>query len=175
VQGAGPIGLATLQWVKAAGAGTVVVVEPNLRRRDLASALGADVTVEPGDEARGVVHERTSGLGADIVYECVGRPAAIQSAVDLARRGGAMCLIGLADADATITPATWLVKEIALTSALAYAHEEFAMAMAMIADGRVAVDPLHSATVGLDELGTALDDLASGESVQTKVLVDPRR
>lgn len=175
VQGAGPIGLTTLQWAKAAGAGQVVVVEPNPQRRELAARLGAHHVVEPGADAARLVRELTHGLGADVVYECVGRPAAIQAAVDLARRGGAMCLIGLADADATIVPATWLVKEIRVTAALAYQREEFDMAMGMMADGRVVVDPLHTATVGLDDLASTLADLASGESRETKVLVDPRR
>ncbi len=173
VQGAGPIGLATLQWVRAAGAGEVIVVEPNEQRRALAATLGATVTVEPGDEANAVIRERTHGLGADIVYECVGRPFAVQSAVDLARRGGSMCLIGLADEDASITPAIWLVKEIRMTAALAYFHEEFEMAMGMMADGRVVVDALHTSTVGLDGFASAIADLASGESSQIKVLVDP--
>jgi (R,R)-butanediol dehydrogenase/meso-butanediol dehydrogenase/diacetyl reductase len=174
VQGAGPIGLATLQWARAAGAGRVIVVEPNERRRQLAAALGAHDVVAP-DDAASLVAQHTHGLGADIVYECVGRPFAVQAAVDLARRGGAMCLIGLADEDAPIRPGTWLVKEIAVTASLAYFHEEFDMCMAMIADGRVALEPLHTSTVALAELDAALSDLASGNSAETKVLVDPRR
>ena len=174
VQGAGPIGLSTMQWVRAAGASRVIVVEPNEGRREVALRLGAHDAVEPGASARALVLEHTRGLGADIVYECVGRPLAVQSAVDLARRGGAMCLIGLADEDAPINPGAWLVKEIAVTSSLAYFHEEFEMCMAMMADGRVSVAPLHTSTIGLSQLSAALDDLASGQSLQTKVLVDPR-
>ena len=173
VQGAGPIGLTTLQWVKAAGAGELIVVEPDASRRRLAAELGATLTVGP-DEAAPIVAERTNGLGADIVYECVGRGFAVQSAVDLARRGGTMCLIGVADTDATITPAMWVVKEIALVAALAYTHEEFEMAMGMIADGRIRLEPMHSATIGLGDLGEMLGALASGQSGQAKVLVDPR-
>jgi (R,R)-butanediol dehydrogenase/meso-butanediol dehydrogenase/diacetyl reductase len=175
IQGGGPIGLSTMQWVLAAGAGHVVVIEPNPQRRALALALGAHRAVEPGEQASEVVAELTGGLGADIVYECVGLPFAVQTAVDLARRGGAMCLIGLADGDASITPGTWLVKEITVTSALAYFREEFEMAMGMIADGRVVVDRLHTSTVGLADLDAALADLASGASDQIKVLVDPTR
>jgi (R,R)-butanediol dehydrogenase/meso-butanediol dehydrogenase/diacetyl reductase len=174
VQGAGPIGLTTLQWVKAAGAGELIVIEPSAERRELARQLGATHAVAPED-ANAIVRERSNGLGADVVYECVGRPQTIQRAVELARRGGSMCLIGLANADATINPTSWLVKEITVTAALAYLHEEFEMAMGMMADGRVLVDPLHTATVDLAGLGDALADLAGGTSVQTKVLVDPRR
>ena len=173
IQGGGPIGLGTMQWVRAAGAGVVIVVEPNVQRRDLALALGAHHAVEPGAAAKQLIDELTHGLGADIVYECVGRPFAVQSAVDMARRGGAMCLIGLAEGDAPISPGVWLVKEIAVTSSLAYLHEEFEMAMGMIADGRVAVEPLHTSTVSLAGFAAALADLATGTSDQTKVLVNP--
>jgi (R,R)-butanediol dehydrogenase / meso-butanediol dehydrogenase / diacetyl reductase len=173
VQGGGPIGLGTMQWVRAGGAGVVIVVEPNVQRRALALELGAHHSVAPGDEADELIRSLTHGLGADIVYECVGRPFAVQTAVDLARRGGAMCLIGLADGDAPISPGTWLVKEIAVTSSLAYLHEEFEMSMGMIADGRVRVEPLHTSTASLEGFAAALGDLASGVSDQTKVLVNP--
>ena len=49
------------------------------------------------------------------------------------------------------------------------------MCMAMMADGRVRVEPMHSATVTIDELASTIDDLAGGRSAHTKVLVDPRR
>ena len=82
-------------------------------------------------------------------------------------------MIGLPDADATISPGVWLVKEVAFSAALAYFHEEFEMSMGMLADGRVQVEPLHTSTVGLGGLDAALADLAGGQSAQTKVLVDP--
>jgi (R,R)-butanediol dehydrogenase/meso-butanediol dehydrogenase/diacetyl reductase len=173
IQGAGPIGIGAMQWVRAAGAGRVIVIEPSEERRALSIALGAHDAVAPGAEADQLVRELTHGLGADIVYECVGRPFAVQSAVDLARRGGSMCLIGLAEGDAPISPATWLIKEISVTSSLAYLHEEFEMAMGMMADGRVVVDALHTSTVGLDSIEDALADLATGQSSEMKVLVDP--
>ena len=173
IQGAGPIGLGTMQWVRAAGAGRVIVIEPSPERRDLARALGAHHAVAPGDEANQVIQELTHGLGADIVYECVGRPFAVQAAVDLARRGGSMCLIGLAEGDATMSPGAWLVKEISVTSSLAYLHEEFEMSMGMMADGRIVVDSMHTSTVGLDAIEDALADLASGQSKHMKVLVNP--
>jgi (R,R)-butanediol dehydrogenase/meso-butanediol dehydrogenase/diacetyl reductase len=173
IQGGGPIGLATMQWVRAGGAGNVIVVEPNPQRRELAIQLGAHHAVEPGAAADELIKEFTHGLGADIVYECVGRGFALQSAVDLARRGGSMCLVGLPHEESPVTVGTWLVKEIRTTSSLAYVREEFDMAMGMIADGRVQVEPLHTSTVSLDGLAAALADLASGTSTQAKVLVNP--
>jgi (R,R)-butanediol dehydrogenase/meso-butanediol dehydrogenase/diacetyl reductase len=172
VQGAGPVGLTTMQCVAAAGAGHLVVIEPSAARRDLAASLGATHVTTP-DEAHDVVASLTDGLGADLVYECVGARSTLQSAVELARRGGAVCLIGLADGDVPITPNTWLRKEITVVAALAYLHEEFEMTMEMIADGRIRVERLHTSTTCLDGLGATLADLASGTSDQTKVLLNP--
>jgi (R,R)-butanediol dehydrogenase/meso-butanediol dehydrogenase/diacetyl reductase len=172
IQGAGPVGLTTLQCVAAAGAGTTIVVEPSETRREMAAAHGASFVTTP-DEADELIKEHTRGLGADIVYECAGRPETVQTAVDLARKGGSMCLIGLATGEATINPSMWLRKEITVTSALAYIHDDFEVTMEMIADGRVRVDALHTSTARLDSLGKVLDDLASGASDQTKVLVNP--
>lgn len=174
IQGAGPIGLTTLQWVSVAGAGEIVVIEPNDGRRAAAAELGATVTTTP-EEAGALILELTSGLGADVVYECVGRPETIQGAVGLARRGGVVSMIGLPNGTATIDPGVWLVKEITLQAALAYAHEDFEMAMKMIAAGRVNLDAMHSRTVGLEDLGGALDDLAGGSTGDMKILVDPNR
>ncbi len=172
VQGGGPIGLLTLQWVRAAGARQVLVIEPNTGRAAMARALGADDVVAPAD-ADDIVRERTGGLGADIVYECAGLPATVDRAVELARGGGRVCLIGLTDGAATITPGLWLRKEIAVTGALAYRHEEFSMVMSMIADGRIDVTSQHTSTTSLTGLGEVLTDLASGRTEQTKVLVNP--
>ncbi len=172
IQGAGPIGLTTMQWVVAAGAGRVLVVEPNEARRRLAAELGATLTATP-DEARALIDDHSRGLGADVVYECVGRPETIQGAVDLARRGGTISLIGLANGSAPIDPSAWLVKEIELQAALAYQHEEFELAMAMIAAGRIDLDAMHSRTIGLADLDATLADLSDGTSPDMKVLVDP--
>ncbi|MDH4171014.1 MAG: zinc-binding dehydrogenase [Acidimicrobiia bacterium] len=175
VQGAGPIGLLTAQWARAGGAGRVMAIEPSEARRTLALSLGVDVAVTPGDDAGETARELTHGLGADLVYECVGRPETVQTAVDLTRRGGSMCLIGLADAMAPIDPTQWLMKEVRVTAALAYTHAEFEACMGMIADGRVDVASLHTSTIGLDDLPATMATLADGTSTDTKVLVDPNR
>jgi len=174
VQGAGPIGLLTLQWALAAGAREVVVVEPSPERRALAEKLGASLVCAPGAEAHERVRERNQGLGADCVFECVGRPETIQSAVDFARRGASLALIGLAHQDASIRPVSWLVKELSVTGCIAYEHAEFARCMEIMADGRVQTDLLHTRSVGLDELDAVFGELAAGAVRESKVLVDPR-
>ena len=46
--------------------------------------------------------------------------------------------------------------------------------MALVPDGRVRLEPLHDATVALDDLPGTIERLADDPSSALKVLVDPR-
>ncbi len=175
VLGAGPIGLFVLQAARAAGAGTVIVIEPQARRREFALAVGANVVIDPRavDNLPTAVNEALGYEGADVVFECAGIAATINQSVTLARRGGVVSLVGVANRPAEIQPAEWLIKEVRLTSSLAYQREEFAMTQALVADGRMRCAPLHTSTIPLSELANAFRTLADAPE-EIKVLVDPR-
>ena len=168
VQGCGPIGLLTLQCAIARGASHVVAIEPAANRRELALQLGAAEAIHPSEAA-----ERFRRQGADLVYECAGVPATIQQAVDLARRGGRVDIVGLASGAATISPSTWLIKEITVTAAIGHLHHEVSDVIDLIADGLVRTEPLHDRTVGLAELPAVIEEMADDPSNAIKVLVDP--
>jgi len=175
VVGAGPIGLLVLQCARIAGAGAVVVVEPEPQRARLAAELGATVVVDPRSES---VDERVKEIcgrrGPDIVFECAGVPATIDQAVSLVRRGGTMSLVGFATVPAEINPGSWLTREVRVVASLGYVHEEFDVAMQLVADGRLRLKPLCTDTVGLDDLESAFQRLLSGAG-DVKLLVDPHR
>ncbi|WP_231447483.1 zinc-binding dehydrogenase [Brevibacterium zhoupengii] len=101
---AGPVGLFAAQLARIAGAGTVLVVEPQGRRRALALEIGADVAVKPGEETRDAIHKASSGRGADLVYDCVGNEAAIATAIELCRPGAAIMMLGVASGNVSISP-----------------------------------------------------------------------
>jgi len=175
VVGAGPIGLLAVQLVRLAGAGSVVVIEPERSRAELARSLGASEALEPGlADLEERIRAVCGPAGPDLVLECAGVPSTIQRSVELVRRGGRVGLLGLAAAPATIQPAAWLGKEVSLTASLGYTHEEFEATQELAADGRLQLAPLVTDTVGLGELESALERLTK-PSGQVKILVDPRR
>ena len=175
VLGAGPIGLLTAACARVAGAGGVVVVEPQPERRALASRLGADRVIDPtAEDAAEAVNDFFGQTGADVVFECAGIPATINQSVALVRRGGVVSLVGVADKAAEIMPAQWLVQEVRLVSSLGYLREEFSIAQDLAKDGRLDLGALHTSTVGLDGIGDAFARLAEAPS-EVKILVDPRR
>lgn len=173
VLGAGPIGLLVLQCARAAGAGAVVVVEPDASRAKLAADLGASVVLDPDagdfDEQ---LRAHCGAIGPDIVFECAGIPTTIDRSAAIVRRGGTVALVGMATVPAEISPMNWLAREVKLVASLGYLREEFEYTMGLVADGRLKVAPLHSRSVGLEGLSDAFHALLSGDG-DVKVLFDP--
>ena len=98
VIGPGPIGLLAAMVARAAGAREVVVIgtpaDAALRLKK-AKELGF-TTVNLGEaNPVDVVMGLTGGIGADIVIECSGSPRAIPGTIDLVRKLGKICVIGL--------------------------------------------------------------------------------
>lgn len=173
VVGCGPIGLLTLQCARIAGAGHVVAVEPDAARRERALALGADSAFAPGPELREHLNQLTGGLRADIAFDCAGVPQTLQQSLDMVRRGGSVCMLGVSGGESSIVPMRWMGKEVSLDTSLVFTLEEMGIAAGLIADGRLRVTELHDGTITLDQLGQTIDDLANRRSTAVKVLVDP--
>lgn len=171
VLGAGRIGLFALQLAHIAGAGEVFVLEPSTARRTLAESLGATKVMPPGAEADSWIRERTRGLGVDLVYECSGSQAAMDTGFDLVRPGGAFMLIGVSEEGVRLDPIACITKEILLDNSTAHHHHEFGLTMDLMLDGRLRAGPLHSRTLGLDELENAFRALSTGD--EAKILVAP--
>jgi alcohol dehydrogenase len=92
VVGGGPIGQLTAHCALAAGAGAVVLVEPNAARRSLAERAGA-LTASPDDAPR-LLRALTHGDGADVVIEAVGLNATLDSSLGLVRNAGRVVSAG---------------------------------------------------------------------------------
>ena len=94
ITGCGPIGLFAVGICKAAGAARVIASDPNDTRLALARRMGADDAVHPRDVER-VVRDATDQLGADVVLEMSGVPAAVHQALALVRVGGRVQMLGI--------------------------------------------------------------------------------
>jgi len=172
VQGAGPIGLLTAQHARNAGAGLVLISEPSVRRRDVATMLGFKHVVAP-EALESVVHDTSHGRGADVVYECAGVASLLQPSAELVRRGGTLALLGYPLQKSTVSSADWQSRELTIIGSLAYNHDDFVGVMNLIAARRLDVEVLHTGTVGLTWLRDTLEELDSGHSRHAKVLVSP--
>jgi threonine dehydrogenase-like Zn-dependent dehydrogenase len=99
IQGAGGLGVQAAAVAKAMGAAPVIVVDRLPGRLDLATAFGADHTINLKDvpdrkERVNLVRKLTDGAGADVACDLVGLPAVIPEGLEMLRSGGTYLEIG---------------------------------------------------------------------------------
>lgn len=88
VFGSGSVGLSAIMAARVVGATTIVAVDINDQRLELARELGATHVVHAGKENPSAAIVELTGAGVDFALEATGRPAVIRQAVEsLAPRG----------------------------------------------------------------------------------------
>jgi (R,R)-butanediol dehydrogenase / meso-butanediol dehydrogenase / diacetyl reductase len=171
VMGGGPIGLATMLWARFAGARAVVVSELNEHRRRLAIEMGADAAVDPRMQNPAGIVEKITGEGPQIVFECIGAAGALAEAVTYAQRLGRIALVGVCTEEDSFAPAIAMNKELDLRFSLGMSRGEVATAIAALESGRIAVAPMITHTMPLEDLPKAFASLKLATN-QSKVMVE---
>ncbi len=96
VFGCGSVGLSAVMAARVVGCETIIAVDLNEDRLELATSLGATHTLVPGEgDVVEKVHEMTGG-GADYSLECTALPAVFRQAVDCLSVTGVCGLVGAA-------------------------------------------------------------------------------
>ena len=73
----------------------ITAVDVSEYRLERAKEFGASVVLHAGaDRVRESVLDLTSGRGADVVFEAIGAPDTVASAIELACKGGQVVLVG---------------------------------------------------------------------------------
>ena len=170
VFGAGSIGLFTLQCARAAGAGSVYVVEPAPARARVAAVLGADRVFDPRQANVRAEVGNLTGEGADVAYVCTAAAPSLHQAVETVRRQGKVMVVG-GGMTSEVIPEYWMWKEVEVKGSFAYL-DEFAAALELFRQGKVTVDGMISEVIPLEKMPQAFRDLAKPSS-EVKVLVQP--
>lgn len=95
ILGAGPIGLLILQTVRLAGAKEVFIADRLPWRLDLAKRLGGTIIDSSTTNPVAVVLKNTADRGVDVAVEAAWAEETVQQAVDMARYGGRVTLVGI--------------------------------------------------------------------------------
>ena len=176
VIGAGIIGLASAEFVKKEGASYVAITETNKARGEKAVDLKvADEYYDATDkDLVSKLMAKTNG-GFDVVIECVGNGAAVNSALTMVKPGGIVVLVGVAtDAVPTYTVMA-VMKELVVQGAIAYTYNEFKSCIDLIARKQVDVLKFVDDIVPLERVQEAYERLTSGTDAAVKILVDPKK
>ncbi|HEY7589059.1 MAG TPA: zinc-binding dehydrogenase [Thermoplasmata archaeon] len=140
VQGAGPVAVCSAIKAQLLGATRVIMVGAPSNRLGLAREFGVDETVDitqirDARERVKAVHELTGGIGADVVVECAGVPAAVPEGLEMLRHGGVFVETGhFTDTGTTvINPHKHLCyKDVTLLGQWAYSSAQYRKDLALL-------------------------------------------
>ncbi len=171
IQGAGPIGLLTLQAVHDAGAVKVWVTEVNPARLKMAERLGADAAINPLDTSVEVFLEREGGEGPDLVFDCSGVPQTLAVDPTLVRKAGEIVVLGVCEESVEADFFTVVLNELTIKGSYC-GYNEYPSALQALAEGRVDADPLISSIIALEDIVVGGFEPLNRGSDDIKVVVE---
>jgi alcohol dehydrogenase len=170
ISGAGVLGLTACAMARAAGAGAVLVCDPDAGRRTRASAFGATHCCAP--EELGLVHDITGGRGADVVLELAGVHASVQSCLASARIGGTVVLAGtvLPTPAVPLDPERVVRRLLTIRGVHNYAPADLETAVNFLAAHAATLAPLVGPTFDLDDIEQAFAHAHAHPGVRVAVV-----
>ena len=148
VIGAGPIGLATAQFAKVAGADVMVMEVNEARLGFCAEVLGIDKLVDARQEPLGQIKHLLGGELPTLVFDCTGNVNSMQAAFDYVAHGGSLVLVGHIKGDLTFSDPHFHSHEMTLIASRNATPEDFSWVIDSLRSGAINLTPwiTHNAT-----------------------------
>jgi NAD+-dependent secondary alcohol dehydrogenase Adh1 len=156
--GAGGLGHIGIQVFKALSPARLVVVDRSPEALELASELGADVTLRADGTQVEAIKELTQGNGAEAILDFVGEGGAVEDGLQMLRRAGNYYVIGYGG-EIRVPTIDVISTEINFIGNLVGSYNDLVELMVLAAEDRVR---LHTQRYALSDFQKALDDLDAG-------------
>ncbi len=164
--GAGPIGLLHAMLSRIAGAGKVMMIDPQEDRLARAQTLGCDVVVSPAKEdVLDRVRHETDGRGADVVITACPVAEVQSQAVRMLAPFGRLCLFGgLPKGDGPVALDTNAIHygNFIVTGSTGGSVQDYRIALRLVAGKRVDLTRIISDTFPLADLQKAYETALAG-------------
>lgn len=171
VLGCGPVGLAVITALRAAGIGPVVASDLSAGRRAFALGQGATSVVDAASEDPFAAPEIKAAKQV-VVFECVGVPGMLDQVFVGAPVNARIVVVGVCLQMDHARPLIAINKELNVQYVLGYSPDEFATSLQLISEGAFDVGGLITGEVGLEGVSDAFAALRSPEQ-NAKILVIP--
>ncbi len=173
VVGSGVIGLLVIQTLRAAGCGTIIAIDLDDKRLQLAGQSGADKLLRADHtDVQQEIAQLTHGRGADIAFEVAGNTNALNTAIFSLRKGGTVTIIGNLASTVELPLQYVVTRQISVNGSCA-SNGEYPACLDMIARGTVNVDALISTIAPLSEGAAWFERLYKREQDLMKVILEP--
>ena len=174
--GLGGVGLSCIQGAKMANASRIIAIDINPDKEEMARALGATDFVNPSkydDPIQNVIVDMTDG-GVDYSFEAVGNTNLMRAALECCHKGwGESTIIGVAGAGQEICTRPFQLVTGRVWRGSAFGGVKGRSQLPGMVDdymsGRIAVDPMITHTMGLEDINRAFDLMHDGESIRSVI------
>ena len=141
VVGAGPIGIFAMQSCKVLGADKVIIADFDETRLVLATALGADGTINVGKEtlSEGLTRLLGNPKDVDVFFDCVGEKGVVFNEIlKIARRGTRIVMIGVLQSvyHVPLLP-DFVQHELRISGTTMYVPQDFREMIQLMSEGKI--------------------------------------
>ncbi len=169
VIGCGGVGVAAVAGAALAGAGTVIAVDIDPEKLEIAKGLGATHTVDSSStDPVAAIQELTGGFGADVVIEAVGRPETWKQAFYARDLAGTVVLVGVPTPEMKV-PDLPLIDVFGRGGSLKSSwygdclpSRDFPMLVDLYRQGRLDLDAFVTEEIGIDDVEAAFGKMHGG-------------
>jgi threonine dehydrogenase-like Zn-dependent dehydrogenase len=172
VVGDGAVGLCGVIAAKRLGAEQIILLGRHPDRIVLAREFGAtDVVGERGAEAVERVRALTDGYGVHSVLECVGLDQSTETAIEIARAGGAVGRVGVPQSELMPASQPAFYDNLRVSGGPAPVRAYIEELLPDILEGRIEPGRVFDRVIGLDEVPDGYRAMNDREAI--KVMVRP--
>jgi len=177
VIGCGGVGDAAIAGAALAGATTIIAVDVDDRKLEIATSFGATHTVNSARRGPVVaIQELTGGFGADLVVDAVGRPETYKQAFYARDLAGTVVLVGVPTPKMTIElPLLDVFGRGGSLKSSWYGDclpsRDFPMLIDLYRQGRFDLDAFVTETIGIDGVEGAFSKMERGEVLRSVVVL----
>jgi NAD+-dependent secondary alcohol dehydrogenase Adh1 len=168
VVGIGGLGQFAVQLLKLLTQATVIAIDVDEERLNIARALGADLSVSSVDgRFAGALREVTGGARVNVMMDFVGAADTIQESMSALERGGLCCVVGYGGV-AAISSRQLVQGQLVIQGSLAGSYQDLKELMELQRLGKI---QSSYQTYPLESAGDILQRLDAGELSERAVLV----
>ena len=173
VLGAGTIGNLVAQVAKAFGAQAVMITDISDYKLKKAAACHIDFPINTAREDLDAAILRHFGPDrADLILECVGAQATATQAVECARKGTTVIVVGVYGEKPVVNMGFVQDRELSLVGTLMYQKTDYEAAIELVTSGKMHLDELVTHRFPFDEYLQAYHAIEQSHGEYMKVMIE---
>jgi alcohol dehydrogenase len=172
VIGAGPIGLAVIEFVKLTGARLIVLDMNDQRLEFCRRVMGVPHTLKPSESLERDLRDLTDGHLPDVVIDATGSSASMSNAFGLIAPGGLLVFVGITTDEVRFRHPVFHKTEGTLLCSRNALPDDFTRIIGLIESGRIDTKPWVTHRAGFDELPGLFPSYVKPETGVIKAVVE---